>query len=199
MTSPPGEKAALRGALLARRDALPRREARSRAIQQEVLALPAYRQAQRLLVYLSAGSEPDTWGLVEQALAAGKGVYAPRCLDRQGNMAFYQIRGREDLLPGAFGLWEPDPARCPPFSGGENCLCLVPGLAFDERGFRLGYGKGYYDRFLGRWQVPAAGLCFGPLLLPRLPRVPHDRRVAAVITEAGPLFIQEGQGKEECV
>ena len=142
------EKAALRRALLAKREGLPHREAKSREIRRQVLELPQFHRAKALLLYLSMGSEVDTWGIFEQALAAGKEVFAPRCLDKQGHMAFYRVDSREDLVAGAFGLLEPDPARCPLWQGESGALCLVPGLAFDEEGFRLGYGKGYYDRFL---------------------------------------------------
>ena len=83
------EKAALRRELLARRDALPGRAEKSRAIQSRVLALPEYQRARRVLLYLSKGSEVDTWPLLDCALAQGKEVYAPRCLARPGEMAFY--------------------------------------------------------------------------------------------------------------
>ena len=78
-----------------------------------MLELPQFHRAKALLLYLSMGSEVDTWGIFEQALAAGKEVFAPRCLDKQGHMAFYRVDSREDLVAGAFGLLEPDPARCP--------------------------------------------------------------------------------------
>ena len=124
------EKAALRRELLARRDALPGRAEKSRAIQSRVLALPEYQRARRVLLYLSKGSEVDTWPLLDCALAQGKEVYAPRCLARPGEMAFYRVSSREDLQAGAFGLLEPIPGRCPPLERGQGDLCLVPGLAF---------------------------------------------------------------------
>ena len=168
------EKAALRRELLARRDALPGRAEKSRAIQSRVLALPEYQRARRVLLYLSKGSEVDTWPLLARALAQGKEVYAPRCLERPGEMAFYRVSSREDLQAGAFGLLEPIPGRCPPLERGQGDLCLVPGLAFDREGYRLGYGKGYYDRFLGSRPVEAVGVCFEGLLLPRMPRGPLE-------------------------
>ena len=100
------EKAALRRELLARRDALPGRAEKSRAIQSRVLALPEYRRARRVLLYLSKGSEVDTWPLLDRALAQGKEVYAPRCLEGPGEMAFYRVSSREDLQAGAFDLLE---------------------------------------------------------------------------------------------
>ena len=181
----PLEKAALRRVLLAKREGLPHREAKSREIRRQVLELPQFHRAKALLLYLSMGSEVDTWGIFEQALAAGKEVFAPRCLDKQGHMAFHRVDSREDLVAGAFGLLEPDPARCPFWQGESGALCLVPGLAFDEEGFRLGYGKGYYDCFLAAQPVRTVGLCFEALAFERLPRDGFDRPVCRLVTEAG--------------
>ncbi len=186
------EKAALRRELLARRDAVPQREEKSRAVGDGVLALPAYQKARQVLLYLSKGSEVDTWEVFARAVAEGKEVYAPRCLDGEGTMGFFQVTSPQELLQGRFGLWEPDPRRCAPWRRREGALCLVPGIAFDRQGYRLGYGKGYYDRFLAVFSGTAAGLCFRELALERLPRGPQDRRVDVLVTEAGVLPI----GKE---
>lgn len=186
------EKAALRRELLAQRDAVPQREEKSRAVGDGVLALPAYQKARQVLLYLSKGSEVDTWKVFARALAEGKEVYAPRCLDGEGTMGFFQVTSPQELLQGRFGLWEPDPRRCAPWRRREGALCLVPGIAFDRQGYRLGYGKGYYDRFLAVFSGTAAGLCFRELALERLPRGPQDRRVDVLVTEAGVLPI----GKE---
>lgn len=186
------EKAALRRELLARRDAVPQREEKSRAVGDGVLALPAYQKARQVLLYLSKGSEVDTWEVFARAVAEGKEVYAPRCLDGEGTMGFFQVTSPQELLQGRFGLWEPDLRRCAPWRRREGALCLVPGIAFDRQGYRLGYGKGYYDRFLAGFSGTAAGLCFRELALERLPRGPQDRRVDVLVTEAGVLPI----GKE---
>ena len=186
------EKAALRRELLAQRDAVPQREEKSRAVGDGVLALPAYQKARQVLLYLSKGSEVDTWKVFARALVEGKEVYAPRCLDGEGTMGFFQVTSPQELLQGRFGLWEPDPRRCAPWRRREGALCLVPGIAFDRQGYRLGYGKGYYDRFLAGFSGTAAGLCFRELALERLPRGPQDRRVDVLVTEAGVLPI----GKE---
>ena len=180
-----GDKAALRRELLAKREALPCRKALDRAMEEQVRALDAYREARALLLYLSKGSEPDTWGLLDRALAEGRPVYAPRCLDGRGNMAFYRVPSREGLVLGRFGLWEPDPARCPPWEGGAGALCLVPGIAFDREGFRLGYGMGYYDRFLAGFSGSSLGLCYEGLVQDRLPRGVYDRKVGRLVTESG--------------
>mgnify|MGYP000703619399 CR=1 FL=1 len=175
----------MRKELLARRDALPGREERSRAIRRQVLALPEYRRARRLLLYLSKGSEVDTWPLLDCALAQGRAVYAPRCLDGQGNMAFYRVFAREDLAPGRLACGSPPGRDARLLTEWEGALCLVPGIAFDRAGFRLGYGKGYYDCFLAAQPVRTVGLCFEALAFERLPRDGFDRPVCRLVTEAG--------------
>lgn len=197
----PEEKATLRRELSARRDSLEYREQLNQAIRETVWALPAYGNVGKLLLYLSKGSEPDTWKILDRALAEGKEVYAPRCLDGKGAMAFYRVRSQKELVPGRFGLLEPNPQELFPVRETADALCLVPGLSFDEEGYRLGYGKGYYDRFLTEHHVMTVGLCYGELLLPKLPRGPYDRQVNCLVTEGGALSFQEERspGKEGCV
>lgn len=193
-------KARLRRELLQKRAALERRTEKEEALLRAVLELPQYQKAQRLLCFVSAGSEPDTRRLLEAALGGGKEVYVPFCPPGEAPMSFYRIEGLDSLQPGRFGILEPDPARCPrlePESQKEG-LCIVPGLAFDLTGRRLGYGKGYYDRFLAEYPIETAGLCFRELVLERLPAEPHDQRVDLLVTEEGAVLCrQPGSGKEK--
>lgn len=193
-------KARLRGELLQKRAALKRRAEKEEAILQAVLELPQYQKARRLLCFVSAGSEPDTRRLLEAALGGGKEVYVPFCPPGEAPMSFYRIERLDSLKPGRFGILEPDPARCPRLEPGsqKEGLCVVPGLAFDLTGRRLGYGKGYYDRFLAEYPIETAGLCFRELVPERLPAEPHDQRVDLLVTEEGPIFCrQPGSGKEK--
>ena len=103
-------------------------------------------------------------------------------------MKFYLIEDLAQLEPGAFGVLEPDPERCRELRHYQNSICILPGLGYDLQGYRLGYGKGYYDRFLAAHpQLETVGLCYGALLLPRLPAAPHDQRVRLVAAEAGAI------------
>ena len=190
------EKEALRRALRQRRDALPDRAGKSLAIRRAVEALPLFREARQLLCYVSVGSEPDTRPLLREALAQGREVYAPVCLPGR-RLAFYRVARWEDLRPAAFGLLEPDPGAAPRWSPKGTAVCLVPGLAFDRRGFRLGYGGGYYDRFLEEWPLPTVGLCFEESLLPALPAEAHDRPVGAVATQRGVFPSEEADLERE--
>ena len=177
------EKAALRRMLLEKRAALPDKEGKSRAICQGVLAMPQWQQAERVFLYLSARGEPDTRTLIEAAWEQGKEVLAPVCGEGEGEMAFFPFESFQDLRPGKWGILEPEPRGRIPGKGPG--LCLVPGLAFDRQGNRLGYGKGYYDRFLAAAGIESVGLCYGELLFDSLPAGSHDRKVGFTATEAG--------------
>jgi 5-formyltetrahydrofolate cyclo-ligase len=101
----------------------------------------------------------------------------PRGLDS------FTIRSLEDLEEGRRGLWEPDPACAEPVAASELDLVLVPGLAFDRRGWRIGFGAGLYDRFLAGVDAPRLGLAFSLQIQPSLPVEPHDEPVDWIVTE----------------
>jgi 5-formyltetrahydrofolate cyclo-ligase len=98
-------------------------------------------------------------------------------------MEFLVIASESDLSPGTFGVAEPDPLRCGPRVPTEKTFCVVPGLAFDPEGFRLGYGKGYYDRFLAGFPGVSAGICYAGCIRRKLPHGRYDRAVDFLVTE----------------
>lgn len=181
-------KEKLRRELLERRSRLEGRREKDLGIFRTVSGLALYRNAARVLFYVSLPGEADTRALLLEALREGREVYAP-CCRPGGKMEFYRIRRWKDLRPGHFGVWEPDSGRDPglrlPEEGLEEAVCLVPGVAFDLRGYRIGYGKGYYDRFLAGKEICCVGLCYRELVLPSLPAEEHDRRVGLLATEKG--------------
>jgi len=178
------EKAALRRECLRIRAGVTGRGEKDRAIYGYVTGLRQWREAGRVYLYLSAKGEPDTFALARAALESGKEVLAPVCGGGEGQMEFYAFTSFEELRPGKWGIPEPDPQICRPSGKGKG-LCLVPGLAFDRQGGRLGYGKGYYDRFLAAMEIDTVGLCYQELLLDRVPAGIQDQRVGLVATEAG--------------
>ena len=180
------EKKLLRASLAARRDALSpeqRAEASTR-ICARLSGLASFRYAGTVLLYMPFRSEVDISPLIDAALASGKAVGLPRC-EKKGRMSFYRIACREDLSPGAYGILEPPVGA--PLMGEEllrsDTLAVIPGLAFDACGYRLGYGGGYYDRFLSAFGGVPVGVCFADLIENELPRGPYDRKVQLVITE----------------
>ena len=147
---PDGErKAEIRAALLEARRRIPpaEREALSAAICGRTAKMPAYRAAGTVHAYVGVASEVRTLPLLEDAWRAGKRVVCPR-IGTDGRLEGRQVRSRGDLVAGPRGLLEPDPERTPIIPGEELDLVVVPGVGFDRRGGRLGFGGGYYDRFL---------------------------------------------------
>lgn len=153
-------------------------------IQSRLLSLNQYSRQEWILTYVSKDDlEVDTVALIAAALANHKRVAVPRCVPDRVELEFYRIRGLDDLSPGTFGVLEPDPGRCERIERPYTGLCIVPGLSFDAGGFRLGYGKGYYDRFLSQFEGTSVGLCYSNCMQWRLPRDEYDRPVHYLITE----------------
>lgn len=149
----------------------------------------AWRSSRVLLGYASFRQEVDTFPLLAEALAEGKELVLPRVDPRARRLNLLRVRDlAADLEPGYQGIPEPRPGRCAPADPGAIDLVLVPGLVFDRRGFRLGYGGGYYDRLLpslsGALRV---GLAFSLQVVDELPVLAHDLPVDVLVTEEGIL------------
>lgn len=130
------------------------------AIAQRVLSLPEYEDAVSVLTYLSFGTEVDTHEIVKNALAAGKVVALPYCVPGSRDMRWYRVTSLDGLVRSKFGVLEPVPRESERLEPDETpSISLVPGLTFDERGYRLGYGGGFYDTFLSKFSGVSVGLC----------------------------------------
>lgn len=189
-------KAALRRRWRRIRDEIPPalRQEKSQKIAQAVLAHPLLAQAGTVFLYLSVGSEPDTRALAAALLRQGKRVAVPLCGEAPGVMTAAALTLKTRLRPGAFGI--PEPEEPVPVPKAAVDLILVPGLAFDRAGFRLGYGGGYYDRYLADWPGPSLGLAFSDCVTARLPREPLDRPVTQLITENGAAVMAAASDRE---
>lgn len=184
------ERKALRAGILARRLALdPGEVARlSERIRVHLVGMAPYRECRTLLGYVSFRQEVDTLPLLREALEGGKRLVLPRVNRRERTLELYRVTDLVDLQPGYQGILEPDPRRCSRVDPDEIELVLVPGVAFDRRGYRLGYGGGYYDRLLT--DIPRAlkaGLAFSLQVVEFLPIFPHDQPVDLLVTEEGIL------------
>lgn len=178
-------KKELRDRMKSRRAAIPIEEKAKMSAQivSKLLALDEYRQAAMLLTYVPLSSEVNTYPLIEQALADGKRVAVPRCIEGKCHMEFYFIHGVGELEKGSFNLLEPRPRRERLYTHRDG-FCVLPGLAFDRSGARLGYGRGYYDRFLQKFEGVTAGVCFSPLLSEKpLPTGRYDVPANIIVTE----------------
>lgn len=187
-------KAELRKRLVARRDALaPDVRARyARTFVELLTALPQYHAARSVLTTAAIGSEWDTGPLIARARADGKSVVLPRIsTGKPKHLELYEVPDpATDLKPGVWDIPEPDPQRCMRRSLGEVDFAVVPALAVDARGYRLGYGAGFFDRLLaGREGRPFCVTALPALFhVERIANEPHDVAVDLVLSERGPVF-----------
>ncbi|MBC8024330.1 MAG: 5-formyltetrahydrofolate cyclo-ligase [Burkholderiales bacterium] len=179
-------KKQLRREMIARRDAIPP-PARTRfaaSMVQRIAALPEYRAARTVLATMAIGTEFDTGPFLSRARADGKAIVLPRVTEPPRRLAIYTVPDlATDLVPGVWNIPEPDPARCEKVELESVDFALVPALAVDEEGFRLGYGAGYFDGLLaGRKSKPYCVTALpAAFVVERLPREPHDVAVDLVL------------------
>lgn len=151
------------------------------------LQLATFRFADTLLLYSPRAGEIDINPIIDRALELGKRVALPRCEAERGKMTYHFIESREQLHAGAFGILEPD-ASLPcydPLTDEGVAVCVVPALVFDQRGYRLGYGKGYYDRYLPAFKGTTVGVIYQDFILNRVPRGRFDLAVDVMVTDKG--------------
>ena len=188
-------KTALRAAQVARRDGLTpqARVASASAISARLRSLPAWQRARGVLSYMAFGSELDLGELHCELLQQGRLLVAPRVPAQGRALELRQVADlTQDLAASRWGIPEPQPERCPLVDPAQIDLVLVPGVAFDRRGNRLGYGAGFYDRLFLRL-LPSAlrvACVHDALLVDRVPAEPHDVPVDLLITESMALVCQ---------
>jgi 5-formyltetrahydrofolate cyclo-ligase len=157
----------------------------SARIRERLLELEQIRAARSVMLYLPTRGEVDTWPLLDHFWALGIEVLLPRCRAEQpGVMDIFAVTSSRDFGPGCFGLIEPHPLQARPVPAPRPDVILVPALAFDRQGYRLGFGGGYYDRFLPTLiHAPLLiGLAYRFQVLDRLPFDPWDCPVHLVVT-----------------
>ncbi len=159
-----------------------RRAERDKKIAENVHRLHQYPPSETLLIYVSTPIEISTKEIIENAWADGKKVAVPRCIEGTRLMEFHYITSFSDLKSGTFGVLEPceDLPVVTDFSG---CLMIVPAMQFDIYGFRLGYGKGYYDRYMSRFTGVSAGLCYCEELRRHMYHGRYDKPVDIIVTD----------------
>lgn len=153
------------------------------SIRHRLQGLYQYKNAKTLLTFVSTPIEVDTREIIADALEDGKRVAVPRCVDGTREMEFYLIRSLADLAPRTFGVLEPVPEQCELLRDFSGSISIVPGLAFDLCGYRLGYGKGYYDRFLSGYPHPKIGIVYSCCMAHHLIHGRFDVAVDLLVTE----------------
>ena len=156
---------------------------RSRSVFQRLMKSNFYQNAQSIACYVSVQNEVDTHNLIQIALKNGKQIGVP-VTDPDGHMAFQAISSLDILHPVHFGLLEPPRDANTEIPPESFDLILLPGLAFDDRGNRIGSGGGYFDRFLSTIPAHTAALSYDFQILDQIPTDSHDIRLDYIITES---------------
>ena len=176
-------KKKIRAEMLKIRSAVSDKNEKSGRIVQKIINSDEYKKCTNLFVYISVNDEPETEELIKKALCSGKNVFLPKCENSDGLMTFRKVTSLSELKKGFFSIPEP-PESAPECNLTDECdLCIVPGVAFDLYGNRIGYGKGYYDRFLSGFRGFSMGVCFCACLTRKIPTDVNDVSLNAVCTE----------------
>ncbi len=157
----------------------------SRKITEKVTALPAYRSAETIFCFVGVGKEPDTSGIIADALKSGKRVCVPLCTSKTDMCAIQITDPAADLENSFYGLLEPRKGL-PEVNKDEIDFCVIPCVTCDHQGSRLGHGRGYYDRYLDGMQADLAMICMEKVTCRdgEIPMDEYDRPVETVITDA---------------
>jgi len=181
----------------ANRNAQENKDELSRAIVARFMALPEYQAAKTVLFYLDVRSEVRTRHSLADALASGKKIVVPYCVD--GELELFHLEHMDELSVGMYKILEPKPelrsVAAKKVDVSELDLIMVPGVAFDRRGGRTGHGKGYYDKLLehARPDTPLVALAFECQMFDEIPMQQHDVFMDQVITEAA---VYPGRGRK---
>ncbi len=161
--------------------------ARDGAICKAAISLVSFRYAEYVLMYAATENEIDVTPIAREALARGKKVAYPRCDKESHTMQYHIVTSPEELYPDAYRILEPPPENpvYDPQKDLGSAVCFVPGLVYDKAGFRLGYGKGFYDRYLSAFSGCTVGVVYSDYVLPAVPRGRYDVSVNILLTEKG--------------
>jgi 5-formyltetrahydrofolate cyclo-ligase len=191
-------KKQLREQAHANRNAQPDKDALSQQICATFAALPAYSKARTVLFYVDVRSEVRTRHYLPTALTHGRKVVVPWC-NAEGELELFHLENMDELAIGMYRILEPKPElRLLPakqVGAGDLDLVMVPGVAFDRSGARMGHGKGYYDKLLqhARPDAPLVALAFECQLFPEIPMADHDIFMDSIITEKA---VYPGRGRK---
>lgn len=155
---------------------------KDRAIYGRLISMEQYRRASTVVLYVSKELEVDTRQLMEKAWEDGKRVAAPRCIENTHLMNMHLIRSMDDLREGAYGILEPDESL-PILTQTKNAVCIVPAFCNDYRGYRVGYGGGYYDRYLSHFEGVKIGVNYSDCVRPRLLGGRYDVPIDVLVTD----------------
>jgi 5-formyltetrahydrofolate cyclo-ligase len=192
------QKKVIREQAHANRNAQENKDGLSKVICERFMALPDYAKAKTVMFYIDVRAEVRTRHSLPAALASGKTIVVPWCNDK-GELELFRLADMHELAIGMYKILEPKPElRGQPEKqcrAEELDIVMVPGVAFDRRGGRMGHGKGYYDKLLqhARPDTPLVALAFECQLFPEIPVASHDIFMDKIITEAA---VYDGRGRK---
>ena len=186
------EKSQLREQCLQKRRAIPAdvKAEFDRRICENIINSVSYKYYDTLLLYAALYDEPDLSYLSKIAVRDGKRIAYPRCIRGSHEMIFHYVTDPSALSAGSYGIMEPE-QDLPAFdSEAPSCsVCFIPAVAADRRGYRIGYGGGYYDRFLTGFHGTLAAVTFSEFLLDNVPHGKFDLQADFTVTEGGILTV----------
>lgn len=180
----------LRKELISRRKSMEKsyRVICDQAIYNKLIACPEIAAANTVLVYVSTEIEVDTIRFIKEMLHLGKTVAVPKCEGK--NMRFIKIDSLDSLKKGAFGIYEPENGE--EITNFSDAVCITPALSFNEKGYRLGYGGGFYDRFAEKFDGISVGICYESFI-GAIPLEEFDRPIDILVTDEKIRYIHRNE------
>ncbi len=176
------DKKALRKFFITKRREIICKAKKDKAITEKMLALPCLKNATQVLLFASTDEEFNTMEIAEYCKANDKIIFYPRCLEEYGIMEFYRLAKDSDLILHKYGILAPV-ATCEGYIEKENDVIIVPALSADGNHYRLGYGGGYYDRFLKNFNGVSICPVYDELMVSALPTDKNDIKVSIIATD----------------
>lgn len=166
---------------------------RDEAICNTAISLASFRYADVVLVYAALENEINIDLIASTALKKGKRVAFPKCNTENHTINYHFVTSLDQLSRDSYGILEPssDLPIYDPETDPASAVCFVPGLVYDKAGYRLGYGKGFYDRYLSKFSGCTLGVVYSDFILPTVPRGRYDVRVDILLTEKGVKLTSE--------
>lgn len=157
-----------------------------------LLSLVSVRYADEILSFSPLSGEVDVNEFNAHVMKSEKAFYLPRCKEGTREMSFHLVCAPEELENGSFSILEP-PETLPVWENAENkrAVCIIPAMSYDKKGYRLGYGKGYYDRYLSSKNTVKIGVCYSQFLSDSIPRGRFDLAVDLIVTEKGIITVSK--------
>ena len=161
-----------------KRDNIKNKVIKDNLIYQKVINNKDILSSKTLLIYISINSEVDTIKIINYFLNT-KNIAVPKIIDN--DMFFCYVTNLNELTSGKYNI--PEPTNENIVTDFDNAICIVPGICYDKENYRIGYGKGYYDRFLSKNKIKTIGLCYKECMIEKIDNDKYDYKIDEVITE----------------